>query len=142
MGLFWISATMAVGASVLYHTFQKSIPAGAHPFVSVVVTFSTALLASLAILPFLRMEGGLAAEVRKLNWASVGLGLVIVITEVGFLLFYRSGWKISIGPIFSTVATALVLVPVGLAFYRERLTGANFAGAVLALVGMFLMTRK
>ena len=39
-------------------------------------------------------------------------------------------------------ALAVLLVPVGLLLFRERMTMANVAGIALCIVGMVLITRK
>ena len=78
---------------------------------------------------------------RQLNWASYALGLVVVLLEVGFLLAYRAGWKISVAAVYSNVAVGLLLLPIGYLFYREALTATNILGIALAVVALVLMSR-
>jgi len=61
--------------------------------------------------------------------------------EIGYLLFYRSGWSLSVGPIFSYLLVSLVLIGFGFLLFKERLSVANYIGVGLAMVSIFLMTK-
>jgi multidrug transporter EmrE-like cation transporter len=76
------------------------------------------------------------------NWASVALGVAIVGLELGFLLAYRAGWNISVAGIVSASLVALVLIPVGLTFFKEKLTPLNLLGVVLCIAGLVLVNIK
>ena len=140
--MFWLSIALLVGANVAYHICQKMIPAPASPVVSVVITFAVATLASIALLPVFLPDGGIVAELRKLNWASVVLGLTIIGIEVGFLLLYRSGIQISLASIFVNALVALSLVPVGIIFFKDRLLGTDLLGIGLLLAGIYLIANR
>ena len=142
MKLFWFSAILVVVSNVSYHLCQKSIPSVANPLVSVAVTFLVAAALALALLPWFPSEGTIVQSLRSLNWASVVLGLTIVGLETGYLLLYRSGWRISIGPLFCDLAMMLILIPIGLVFYREKLLPSNYAGIIFSFIGIYLLTRK
>ena len=142
MLLFWFSAAFVVSASVAYHLCQKSIPAPANPMVSVIVTFGTAGVASLLLLPLFLEGASLGQELGKLNWASVALGLTIVGLEVGYLLLYRAGWNISLGSAFCNALVALALLPIGVYLFKERLALLNYVGVALTLIGIFLIIRR
>jgi hypothetical protein len=142
MFIFWFSVVLVIGANVAYHVCQKVIPVGANPFVSLFVTFMTAAAATLIVIPFGLGDSSLLAEFRKLNWASAAIGLTIVGVDLGYLLVYRSGWNVSLGSAFCNAWVALLLIPVGVALFKERLITSNYVGVVLALVGVFLITRR
>lgn len=142
MELFWTSLIIIVSSNVSYHIFQKSITKTAHPIISIIITFTIAIIASLIILPFYPMKNDLITSIKELNWASFTMGLSIVGIEVGYLLFYRSGWFISYGPILCNVFVALCLIPVGVLIYKEKLTISNYVGIVLALLGLYLIIKK
>lgn len=133
---------LTVLSNVLYHIFQKVIPGTVNPLLSLAVTYLVAAIATLLLLPLFPMQGTLGAEVRKLNWASVGLGAVIVGLELGFLLAYRSGWNISLASLVANTTVALLLIPVGLLLFKEELSAVNILGIVLALAGLVLVNLK
>jgi uncharacterized membrane protein len=133
---------LTVLSNVLYHVFQKLIPGNINPLVSLAVTYLIAAVATVLLIPLFPLQGSLGAEVRKLNWASVGLGAVIVGLELGFLLAYRAGWNISLASLVANTTVALLLVPVGLLFFKEELSAINILGIMLAIAGLVLVNLK
>ena len=136
------SLLLVVVSSVVYHVAQKSIPASAPPVASLLVSYAVALVGTIALLAVFPMPSGAGRAFRSLNWASAVIGLAIVGVELGFLLAYRSGWRISIGSAAANAAVALVLIPTGLVFFGERLSAANTAGLILCLIGLVLVVAR
>jgi len=52
---------------------------------------------------------------------------------------YRVGWKISLAPILSSVAVSLLLIPVGLLAFHEKLSVANLVGIAFCIAGLILV---
>lgn len=140
MNLYVGSIALTIAGNIAYHLLNKSVAPGAHPFASLVATYGIGLLASLAVLAVSAPEG-VAASLRGVNWASLALGLVVVSLELGFLLAYRAGWKVSVAAVYSNVAVGLLLLPIGAWLYRESLTASNLTGIVLAVIALVLMSR-
>jgi len=133
---------IVVLSSVLYHLAQKSIPAAAPPLVSLLVSYGVAILGTLALFPFFPIRAPFGRAVRELNWASFAIGVTIVGVELGFLLAYRAGWRVSVGAAVSNAAVAALLVPVGLVLFHERLSGVNVFGLLLCIAGLFLAVAR
>jgi multidrug transporter EmrE-like cation transporter len=129
---------VVVLSTVLYHVAQKSIPTEAPPLLSLLVSYGVAIAGTLALLPFFPVRGPLSRGFRQLNWASAAIGLTIVGVELGFLLAYRAGWRVSVGAAVSNAAVAALLVPVGLVLFGERLSGLNVFGLLLCVAGLLL----
>jgi uncharacterized membrane protein len=141
MKMFYATLALTIGGNVLYHLAQKSIPAGVHPLVSIMASYVTAFVLSIAGLVMFPLRDPIAVEVRRLNWASIALGLSIVAVELGFLLAYRVGWRISLASVTSNTAVALILLPTSLFVFREHLSLTNGIGLLLCVVGLLLVTR-
>jgi drug/metabolite transporter (DMT)-like permease len=141
MKLFYAALALTVGGNVLYHIAQKSIPANVNPLVSVIVTWTTSILASLIILTMMPMRDSLMSEVARLNWATYAIGLSIVAVEIGFLLAYRSGWNVSLGAVTSNTAVGVLLIPAGMLLFHERMTLTHLVGILFCLIGLVLVTR-
>jgi len=139
---FYLPIILTALATTVYHVAQKSVAPGANPLVSLVMTYLTALGVSLGAL--LASTGGraLAASVHKLNWASYVVGVSIFGVELAVLLAYRAGWRISLASVVANVATALLLVVVGLLFYREHLAAKHVLGVGLCLAGLVLVAQR
>lgn len=132
------SASLAILASVLYHIFQKSTPADVNPALTLFVTYSTAAVATLGLFIFYPL-GNPVVAFSKLNWVSYVLGISIVGLELGILLAYRFGWQISLLGVVVHIAAALLLLPIGLLLFREKVTSINLLGIALCILGLVLV---
>jgi len=139
---FIFALCIAVTGQVLYHVTQKSVATGAHPVVSLIVFYLVAALATLPLFWLFPVEGGLAAEIGKLNWAVIGVALSIVLIEIGFLLAYRAGGELSTAFVTTAAVVAISTLLIGAAFFGESLTTPKIGGIVLCLGGIALLTTK
>jgi len=140
MQLGWIS--LAIICTVGYHLVLKVTPAGASPLLSLLVTYALVTLLFGAVL--LVSPGGFEwrQEIRQLNWTAFALALVIVGLDLAFLLMYRSGVAVSLGALITQSAAAMLLLAIGVAAFKERLSVANTVGLVLCLAGLWLVNRR
>jgi len=139
MGPLAFAVCLTVASTVLYHVVQKSIPANAHPLMSLAVTYVVALALTLLLWPVYPGGGPRRGALGALNWTSPVLGIAVVGIEMGVLLAYRAGWKVSVGSTMVNVSLAVILVPVGLLFFGERLSLSNVLGLVLCVAGLWLL---
>jgi drug/metabolite transporter (DMT)-like permease len=142
MTMFYISISIAILSSALYHFSQKATPKGVNPAVTLLVTYVVAILLTLILLHFIPVKNGILAELRQVNWASILLAFSIVGLEVGFLLVYRSGWNIGLAAVLVNVVASLLLVPVALLVFRDRLNWINIAGILTCLAGLVMLNWK
>ena len=49
-------------------------------------------------------EKNLIQEIGKTNWAPVVMGLSVVGLELGYILIYRAGWKVSVASLVANLA--------------------------------------
>ncbi|MEA1961611.1 MAG: hypothetical protein U9N81_10145 [Bacillota bacterium] len=125
-----------------YHIFQKSTPVNANPILSLAVTYIVAAIFCIGMMPIFANDLNLFGEFKKVGWASYALGFAIVGLELGFLMAYRAGWNISLAGIVSNIAVGLLLIPIGLLFFYDKLSLVNVAGIVLCLGGLVLINIK
>jgi hypothetical protein len=87
-------------------------------------------VASLLISRFWPSSGSLPLEVSQLNWVSAALGLTIVGVDVGYSAALPE-WveERVLGFVFCNSRVALLLIPIGVALFQERLIPANTAQA-------------
>jgi drug/metabolite transporter (DMT)-like permease len=137
--LLYLTLGLTVISTVIYHLAQKSTPASAHPIFALAVTYAVATLTCLALLAVSPLRKGWIESFRDLNWASFVLALAVVGIEIGYLLAYRAGWAISLADIASNSAVGLILLPIGLFLFRERISTVNLAGVGVCLVGLILL---
>ena len=140
--LFYFSITLAILSSALYHFSAKSVPSNINFAISLVVTYAVALGITLLTTIFLPAQNGLASELHKLNWASFLLAIAIVGIEFGFLLVYRSGWNLGIAAVLTNVVASLILVPVAIFVFRDKISWVNVVGIFVCLAGLVMLNWK
>jgi multidrug transporter EmrE-like cation transporter len=140
MPIAWLS--VAIASTVAYHLVLKLTPAGVNPLLSLLVTYAlvTVLFGALLVVS----PGGFEwrQETRQLNWTAIALAVAIVGLDLAFLFVYRSGFEVSLGALVTQSAAAMLLLVVGVAVFREKLSLANAAGMVLCLAGLWLVNRR
>ncbi|MCX7711304.1 MAG: EamA family transporter [Clostridia bacterium] len=142
MWLYIVSIALAIVANVFYYIFQKSTPHQVNPLAALMVTYFTAMVTCMVIFPFYPDREGFLVSLKKVNWASISLGVAVVGLEMGFLLAYRAGWNISTAGVFANVIVALILIPVGIYLFKEHLNLMNAAGILLCILGLMLISKK
>lgn len=141
--MYYISMLVVIVSSVFYHISQKCISKTLNPIISMIATYTTALIITFILLFIFPVEkSSIYTEIKSINWASFILGLAIAGLEIGFLLVYRSGWNISSAAIFANVVVTLLLIPVGIYFFKDKITLTNTLGVILSILGIFLINKK
>ena len=142
MFLFYFSITLAIASSALYHFVAKSTPANVNFTVSLLVTYAVAFVVTLLGFIFFPATNGIAAELRQLNWASIALAVAVVGIEFGFLLTYRSGWNLGIAAVLVNVVASLILVPVAMFVFKDKISWVNILGILVCLAGLVMLNWK
>lgn len=140
--MYYISIIITIFATVIYNISQKSINQSINPFVSMIVTYSIAIIASIIALTISPIENNFISSLKQLNWASYVLGLSALGLEIGYLFVYRSGWDISIAPIYVSIISTLVLIVFGIVIYKTKINFTNGIGIFLSIIGLILMNKK
>ena len=142
MFLFYFSITLVICSSALYHFVAKSTPSNVNFTVSLLVTYAVAFVVTLIGFFFFPVTGSIKAELAKLNWASIGLAVAIVGIEYGFLLTYRAGWNLGIAAVLVNVVASLILLPVAIFFFKDKISWVNIAGMLVCFAGLVMLNWK
>ena len=142
MFLYYFSITLAIASSALYHFVAKSTPSNVNFTVSLLVTYAVAFVVTLVGFFFFPATNGITAELKRLNWASIGLAIAVVGIEFGFLLSYRSGWNLGIAAVLATVIASLILVPVAILVFKDKISVINILGILVCLAGLVMLNWK
>lgn len=142
MFLFYFSISLAIASSALYHFVAKSTPSNVNFTVSLLVTYAVAFVVTLLGFFFFPATRGITAEIKQLNWASIGLAIAVVGIEFGFLLTYRSGWNLGIAAVLVNVVASLILVPVAIFVFKDQISWVNILGILVCLAGLVMLNWK
>lgn len=142
MNKSWLPLLLVIGGNVLYHISQKSVPKGISPLWLIILAYAIGIVICLGSFALLPASQSLRDFAGQLNWSALGIGAGAAAVEVGLLLAYRSGWNLGITSIIISAATASILIPVSLLFFREHLTLRHLLGVVCCIAGLILISKK
>lgn len=134
-----IPVLLAIAGGVVYHLAAKSVPRDLTPTLVLIVVYAVALMVSALAHLWLPSAPARAPVARFLNPGIVGVGVGAAMIELGYILTYRAAWPISTASAVVNGTVAALLVPLGLAVFREHLSIGRVAGLVLCLVGIWLL---
>ena len=119
-----------------------AIPKAANPLYVLIIAYATgiALLAIFAL--FYSTEKSLVSSFKEANWAVYVVGIGAAFIEIGFLLAYRFGWDISKANVIASIGTAVLLIPIGIVLFKERISVTQIIGIALCMIGLMLVARK
>jgi uncharacterized membrane protein len=142
MRSFYFPVALAVGGMLLYHLSQKSIPTEMNPFFATMIAYTVGIVVCALCAFAFPGNKTFADSVRESNWAVFALGVGAACIEVGFLLSYRAGWRISVTAVATNVAATAMLVPIGLVIFKDHLSLRNILGLMFCVLGLVLVVRE
>lgn len=145
MNLYWAGFALIVVSVVSYNIAQKFLPAHLNPFALLTVVY---LVAGLVCFLFALFSSGkpelsaISSAFTGTNWTIWLLALAVVGIEVGYVIAFRAGWKASLLAITVQATALLALAPIGVLFFKEKLSTLNWLGLGLCLLGLILVTQR
>src|SRR5262245_15354081 len=106
MSGFYLAFLLTVTGMLLYHLSQKAVPKETNPFLVVVIAYVVGIALCLVFALAFPGKKSLTETFKASNWAVFTLGAAAALIELGFLLAYRSGWRISIAAVATNAAAA------------------------------------
>lgn len=132
---------LIVVSNIVYHVCQRATPQNVNPFSALLITYLTAAIFTVIVSQFYKTDKRFFQSFNELNWTSVGLGVAIVGLELGYLLAYRAGWNISVGSLVANIILAIMLIPIGILFFKEGFVLNQIIGVVFCMVGLILINK-
>lgn len=133
---------MIVASNVFYNLLTKSMPETANPYAALVVTYIVSAALCFVMLLVSVHGSGVVSAFKTVNWTSIGLGVSIISLELGYIFAYRAGWNISICSLVANISLAVILLVIGVLFYKEKIGGNQAIGIILCLGGLFFLNRR
>ena len=139
---FYFPFALVVGGGVLYHLAQKSIPKGMNPFLATIIAYTVGIVLCAICALIYPSRKSFVDSVRDSNWAVFVVGAGAACIELGFLLAYRAGWRISVATVAANVAVTAMLIPIGIIVFKEQLSPRNILGLIFCVLGLVLVVRE
>lgn len=131
---------LVVISNCFYHIVSKNTPPQANALLSLGVTYTVAAVFSFVVFFVTNHTSSVSDEVKKLNWTSLALGVVIVGLELGYILVYRAGWDVSRAPLIANCALAIALIFIGAILFKEHISIRQIIGMLICIIGMIVVT--
>ena len=142
MFMYVFSIVLVVASNLLYHICQKSTPQGVNPFSALFLTYLTAAVLTVIAFYFSPHDKGFLRSLKELNWTTVVVGISVVGLEFGYLMAYRTGWNISVGSLVANIILAVMLIPIGILFFKEGFGINKILGSVFCIIGLILINKR
>lgn len=142
MFMYVFPICLIIVSNILYQVSSKSIPSKVNPFSSLIITYLTAALVSVIAFNFYKADKGFFQSFKDLNWTSIAPGIAIVGIEFGYIMAYRAGWNISVGSLVASITLSLLLIPIGILFFKEGFGPNKILGIVLCILGLIFINKK
>ena len=142
MTSFYFPFAIAVAGMLFYHLAQKSIPKELNPFYATIIAYAVGIVLLAICGVTFPDKKNFAGAVRDSNWAVFVLGAAAACIEVGFLLAYRAGWRISTAAVATNVAVTAMLIPIGIIVFKDHLSLRNILGLIFCVLGLALVVKE
>jgi EamA-like transporter family. len=139
--MYVFSILIIVLSNTLYNICTKALPHKANPFSSLFITYLTGAILALIAFRLYKSDKSFLQSFEDLNWSSVVLGFCIVGLEFGYIMAYRAGWNISVGSLVANILLAIILIPIGIAFYKEGFGINKLIGIAFCVVGLIFINK-
>ncbi|MGH9872157.1 MAG: hypothetical protein ACRD9S_06775 [Pyrinomonadaceae bacterium] len=141
MRSFYFPLVLAVGGMLFYHLGQRAIPRGINPFYAMIIAYAVGIIVLAICALVLPGNKSFVSSLTESNWAVFVVGAAAACIELGFLLAYRSGWRISVAAVATNVAVTLLLAPIGIVIFKDHLSPRNILGLIFCVLGLVLVVR-
>lgn len=129
-------------SNIVYHITTKNIPKEANTFLSLAITYLVGTIIAIGMYCLTSKPNRILIDINKLNWTSYILGLAIVGVEIGYLYMYRVGWNISKGSLVANTSLAILLIVIGVLFFKEHIGLYQVVGIVCCIAGLIFINIK
>lgn len=130
---------LIVSSVVLYQLAQKLLSKGLDHWYALLLYYALAFALTLIAIVFARPQQSVLEAWKSLNWAVPAVALSIVGIELGWILVFRAGGSLSLTGLIVNVTVAVVVIPLGLALFGERVSALNLVGMALCVAGLALI---
>jgi uncharacterized membrane protein len=135
--MYFISISIVIICNVLYTLFQDAIPNGINPAVAILCMNIGGLLFALPFY-FANKKNNYKTNKNVFKYAIL-LGITGIISDLGFLLAFKSGWEIGYFNVITNVIILISFTMIGAVFFKEKLSLTNIIGIFIGIIGIAIL---
>jgi drug/metabolite transporter (DMT)-like permease len=141
MSPYLLSLGLLISSILAYQISQKLLP-NLSPWHLLSVVYGLAFTICLTFALFDQRERSLLESLGAITWPVLLLTASVVGIELAWILAVRAGGQVSLTGLVANISVAMLAIPIGLFFFKEKLNSTNLIGAALCLIGLVLVSRK
>jgi drug/metabolite transporter (DMT)-like permease len=135
--MYYFSISLVIISNIFYSFFESIIPGAANPVIALCSMYTGGVLIALPF--YIKNRNRFKKRKNNFECRVILFALANMMTDLGFLLAFRSGWELGTFNIISNIAVLIVLTALGVFVYKEKLTAMNVFGIVLGILGLYLL---
>lgn len=130
---------VVVCGQVLYHVLVRYVPRDVSPLLLYSITYGMAAIVMLLSWVLLPVGSREARGVAGTAVWGLGIGVAVLLVELGYIYAYRGGLSLAFGPLAVFAVTTAALVPLSAWVFGEDIRPASIAGVILVGIGAWLI---
>jgi drug/metabolite transporter (DMT)-like permease len=141
MSPYFLALGLLISSILAYQISQKLLP-NLSPWHLLTVVYGLGFTVCVVFALFDQREKTLLEGLRGMTWPVLLLAVSVVGIELAWILAVRAGGQISLTGLIANISVAMLAIPIGVFFFKEKLSSTNLIGAALCLIGLVLVSRK
>jgi uncharacterized membrane protein len=141
MSPYFLALGLLISSILAYQISQKLLPQ-LSAWHLLTVVYGLALIVCLGFALLEAKEKPLLEGLRGMTWPVLLLAASVVGIELAWILAVRAGGQISLTGLIANISVAMLAIPIGVFFFKEKLSTTNLIGAALCLIGLVLVSRR
>jgi uncharacterized membrane protein len=141
MSPYFLALGLLISSILAYQISQKLLP-NLSAWHLLTVVYALALIVCLGFSLLEAKEKPLLEGLRGVTWPVLLLAVSVIGIELAWILAVRAGGQISLTGLIANISVAMLAIPIGMFYFKEKLTTTNLIGAALCLIGLVLVSRK
>ena len=135
--MYIISIGIVIISNVFYSLFQSLIPVGVNPIIALTCIYLGGLVFAIPL--YLKNKNKYKKANKGLWKRAIIFALINITLDLGFFLAFKSGWSIGYFNIVTNICILILIMLIGVIFYKEKITLVNFVGIIIGLVGLSIL---
>lgn len=135
--MYIISIGIVIVSNVFYSLCQNLIPSTVNPVIALCCMYLGGLLFAIPL--YLKNKDKYKKANKGLWKRAIIFALVNIVLDLGFFLAFKSGWSIGYFNIITNICILILIMLIGILFYKEKITFLNFIGIVIGIIGLSIL---
>jgi drug/metabolite transporter (DMT)-like permease len=135
--MYYFSISLVIISNIFYSFFESIIPCEVNPAIALCSMYIGGVLIALPF--YIKNRKKFRKHKEHFELRVILFGIANMLTDLGFLLAFRSGWELGTFNVITNITVLIVLATIGVFLYEEKLTTMNVFGIILGIIGLYLL---